>query len=140
LTALCSETRPNAKPENVTGHLEKMNLIRRIDTGINLLFLGIALLTVIVIPIDIYDFLTDPSEYVMVYHLDTTKRFWQWDYLQGDVLLLVFIIISLYIGIKKLKHGIDNKKWNIIFYIIITFVIIFAGLGYYEWYLTGFDH
>jgi hypothetical protein len=46
----------------------------------------LSLLVFILIPIDAYEFITDPEDYIPVYHLDTTQQFWQMDYLKYSLL------------------------------------------------------
>jgi len=43
----------------------------------NLFFAGILLFIIVLLPFDTYEFLNKPKDYIHVYDLDTTQKFWQ---------------------------------------------------------------
>ncbi|MBK0403019.1 hypothetical protein I5M27_08470 [Adhaeribacter sp. BT258] len=88
---------------------------------------------------DAYDFLQKPEDYINFYHLDITKKNWKWDYLQNGIKVTALSTVGIFIYLHSFLKK-DNKVLKILR--SICTIILFGNLayGYYQWYLTGFDH
>ena len=98
-----------------------------------------SLVAVVILPIDAYSFLTEPDQYIMVHDLDTTKRLWQFQYLNGTITFFVIGLAALFFIFYSLRNK-DNKRLQIVRQIVIFCLALIILSGYYHWYQTGFDH
>lgn len=100
---------------------------------------AIFLLLLVATPVDSYNFLQDPTDYIGAHHLDTSRPYWKWDYLKGSLGILVLAVVGLIFIILGLKKP-DNRMFSIAKTVVTWLTIIILIGGYYRWYLTGFDH
>jgi glucan phosphoethanolaminetransferase (alkaline phosphatase superfamily) len=110
----------------------------RIEKLIVYLFCALSLFYLILLTIDLFQFVSNPSDYAKVYQNNTSDKEWFTNYI---------IYGFLYIGVCVLIFGLSiwrlfkpNKTLRVILDLIYVFVIIAVIVGYYKWYLTGFDH
>lgn|GEM_PF-7055473 len=95
--------------------------------------------TILLIPIDIYDFLNNPGAYEKIYRLDAQQTDWQWNYLLKDILIFWLAIIGMALIIIAFRKAAD-PRWRIARTVLTLLIISVMGIGYYQWYLTSFDH
>lgn len=107
-------------------------------TGVVLVGL-LALVFLIAMPIDAYQFLTEPSDYIAVHHLDIEKEGWRFDYLKGSVLMFLCAATILTCFILSFIYR-SNKVFLVLRRGIILMALVTIGINYYLWYLSGFDH
>ena len=100
---------------------------------------AILLFMLVMTPLDLYSFWTDPSDYIGVYQLDTSRASWRWSYAKRPVVLFGLALAGLLMMIAAhLKH--ENKTWQLIRIAVITLTGGGLVTGFYNWFLTGFDH
>jgi hypothetical protein len=90
--------------------------LRKIEFILTALIGTILLWGTVLGTLDIFNFLDDKETYSKVHHLDMSKKGFEWDYLQRNVLLISIGLIGLTIiglrlskpnnnGIKKMNFG-----------------------------------
>jgi hypothetical protein len=94
---------------------------------------------ILLIPFDIYEFLNNPGAYEKIYRLNARQTDWQWNYLLKDILIFWLAIIGTTLMIIAFRKAAD-PRWRIVRTVLTLFIISVIGIGYYQWYLTGFDH
>jgi hypothetical protein len=103
-----------------------------------IIFSLFVLMTSIIIITDLIQLYHNPNNYEIVYKKSNSDINWKTDYILKGVIIIVFCFITLGLSIWRLFNP---QKWirvlTNVFYILITLTLI---LGYYKWYLTGFDH
>jgi hypothetical protein len=97
------------------------------------------LLLLIFIPVDIHDFYADKQTYALVYHLDTGKPDWEWDYILRWTYPLLFIVTGLTIMSFRLTKR-NSKLIRIINRVFLVIFFCAIIVGFYTWMRTGFDH
>ncbi len=99
----------------------------------------LCLLIVLSAPVDAYQFLDDPSDYILVHHLDTSQPYWQWQYLKAPCLMFLVGLLGLCLIVLSYRR----KSNNILRFSSRLFAILVLGfwiIGFYQWAETGFDH
>ncbi|MFB6320828.1 hypothetical protein [Saccharicrinis sp. FJH54] len=116
--------------------------MRKILTTTDLIFTGlIGLLSIfllILLPIDAIEFYNNPSDYIKVYDLDTSEKFWRLEYLKNSILFVVLslaVLITIGFSIKK-----KNNKILIIRRVVVYSLILLMVIAFTKWGLNGFDH
>lgn len=111
-----------------------------LDRIFNYLFLAIITLLGIALIMDIVFIINNPYEYKNVHNFSETVLTWKSKsvllYVLKDVLFLAVLTILFGVG----YIGKVNSTLKYIYYCVL--VVFFGSLfwGYYQWYLTGFDH
>ncbi len=109
----------------------------------DLIFTGLigllSILLLILLPIDAIEFYNNPSDYINVYDLDTSEKFWRLEYLKNSILFVVLslaVLITIGLNIKKK----NNNKILIIRRIVVYSLILLMVIAFTKWGLNGFDH
>lgn len=110
--------------------------ITNIATIIVLVFL---IFVVIMIPLDGYEFWTNPEQYISVYHLDTTQPNWKVDFIRSHI--IAFPIALVLIGCLAYSYRRPkNTALSIIKIVCVWLIVGFLIYSLYSWAQTGFDH
>jgi hypothetical protein len=72
---------------------------------------------------DIFAFLNDKGAYTEVHNLDIKKKGFEWDYIQGNILLISIGLLGLLIIGLRFKRPNNNKIRNINFGLIGLFIL-----------------
>jgi hypothetical protein len=100
---------------------------------------GILLLLLLVItPFDIIDFYGNQETYIKVHHLDTTKEFWEWQYLRAPTIRTASSIAFFLLVFMRFRR--ETFIWKALNRMMVLIFIIAVSVHYYQWAKTGFDH
>jgi hypothetical protein len=110
----------------------------RIEKIIACLFCALSLFYIILLAIDLFQFISDPSDYAIVYQKYLSDKEWVSDYIIQGIIYIGICLLIFGLSIWRLVKS--YKTLRIILNFIYIFVIIAISIGYYKWYLTGFDH
>jgi hypothetical protein len=119
--------------------IEDSKLFRVLDKAFTSIVCAFLVLAIILIPMDAYEFINQPENYITVHHLDTSKNFWQFQYLKGSGLIFFGALTMSILIFFSFKYK-ENKKLVTIRQILVFSLIGIIISGYYKWILTGFDH
>jgi hypothetical protein len=120
-----------------------MKIAKRIDIGINYIFLCLLTILGIALIIDIGSILTNPNEYKTVHNFPEATLTWKSKsvllYVLRNILFLAVLGTLFYIGYKKLVNNKSNRLKYLYYAVVLIF---FLGLiwNYTQWAQTGFDH
>lgn len=88
--------------------------------------------------LDLFQFISNPSDYEIVYQKNINDHSWRRNYLWQE---LVFIIgCFLIFGLSVWRLIKPTKKLRLIVNLLYIILIMAGFIGYYKWYLTGYDH
>jgi phosphoglycerol transferase MdoB-like AlkP superfamily enzyme len=110
-----------------------------LDNVITILTTCYLLFAVLLIPIDAYNFWIEPKSYIIVHHLDPTQEYWRFQYLNRLILMFLGSISILFLVLISFKSK-ENKKVTTIRQALLFGLSAIVVYGYYQWYITGFDH
>jgi len=113
--------------------------IDELEKTASYLVAGLMFLIVILLPLDSYEFLNNPDDYINVHHLDTTKELWQLHYLKNSLIGFPLCSTALIVILSSYKHE-ESRRWKVARRIIVITTFCLMGYGLYLSYLTGFDH
>ena len=91
----------------------------------------LCLLAIIILPVDTYEFLHEPKDYIWVHHLDINKPYWQWQYLQGSCIIFVLATFGFTLVILSYTNW-RKRQLQIISRIFVIMTIIWMSLGLYQ--------
>jgi hypothetical protein len=100
------------------------------DTILTYLVGAFSLVLVIALPTDSYEFLKHPDDYIKIYDLDTSKGFWQYQYLCPQILIFIGAVVTLLLIFSSFKYQ-SNKTL-----LTIKQIIVFSltGIFIYSYY------
>ena len=101
-------------------------------------FCTFSLLYLILLSLDLFKFISEPSDYAKVYQKDPSDKVWISNYLVQGFLYIGICISIFVLSIWRLIK--PYKTLRLILDFIYVIVIIIVSIGFYKWYLTGFDH
>ena len=110
-----------------------------LEKAASYLVAGLMFLMAILLPFDTYEFLNNPKDYINVHHLDTTQELWQLQYLKSAIIGFPLCLAGLIIILTSYKYE-DNGRWKVARRLIVSTTICLMTYGFYQSYLTGFDH
>jgi hypothetical protein len=119
--------------------IQDSKLFRVLDKAFTSIVCAFLVLAIILIPMDAYEFLNQPENYITVHHLDTSKNFWQLQYLKGSGIIFFGALTMAILIFFSFKYK-ENKKLVTVRQILVFSLIGIIISGYYKWSLTGFDH
>lgn len=102
------------------------------------IFCSLTLLLLGLLTMDLIQFISDPSDYAIVYQKNASDDTWSRSYLLQELIFIMSCILALGLSIWRLIT--PNKILRVTVDLIYVIVIIIASIGYYKWYLIGFDH
>jgi len=100
---------------------------------------GILLFIVVLLPFDTYEFLNKPKDYIHVYDLDTTQKYWQFQYLRNNLITFPLCFIGLIIIIASSKNK-SNRSLKTVRRLVVAITLSLMIYGFYQSYQSGFDH
>ena len=110
----------------------------RIEKIVVYLFCALSLFYLVLLTIDLFQFISDPSDFAKVYQTDPSDKEWVTDYIIQGFLHIGICVLIFGLSIWRLIK--PYKTLRLILDLIYVLVIIAVSIGYYKWYLTGFDH
>lgn len=117
--------------------MDNKNLIR-IEIAFAYIFCAFTLLCMISLTVDLFQFISNPSDYAKVYQNDLGDNAWIKDYIIQELILIICCILIFGLSLWRLIKPNKILRLSIIF---VYLVIVLAALtGIYKWYLIGFDH
>jgi hypothetical protein len=124
-------------------HLKRLSnmdseFIIRTEKAFAYIFCTLTLLLLGLLMMDLIQFISDPSDYAIVYQKNVSDDTWSRSYLLQELIFIMSCILVLGLSIWRLIT--PNKILRLTVDLIYVIVIIIASIGYYKWYLIGFDH
>jgi len=113
-------------------------LILRIEKAFVCIFSVFILLFCGCLILDLFQFISNPSDYKIVYQKNINDHSWTRNYILQELVAIVSCILILCISVWRLVKPTKNIRLTI--YLIYIILIIVGLIGYYKWYLTGYDH
>jgi len=110
----------------------------KIEQIIVYIFCALSLFYLFLLTVDLFKFISDPSDYANVYQNDPSDKKWVTDYIIQGFLHIGICFLILGLSIWRLIK--PYKILRMILDLIYILVFITVSIGYYKWYLTGFDH
>ena len=110
-----------------------------LEKAVTYLVAGLLFLMVILLPFDTYEFLNNPKDYINVHHLDTTQELWQLQYLKNALIGFPLCLAGLIIILKSYSNK-GNIPLKAVRRLVVFTTISLMVYGFYQSYLTGFDH
>ncbi len=112
--------------------------IIRTEKAFAYIFCTLTLLLLGLLTMDLIQFISDPSDYAIVYQENASDNTWTRSYLLQELIFIMSCILVFGLSIWRLIK--PNNKLRLTVDLIYLIVIIIVSIGYYKWYLTGFDH
>jgi hypothetical protein len=112
--------------------------MKAIIMTLSYLTIMLACVFIILLIIDTFQVVTDPSS-----HLFSIEENWfqksSCNYIIGNLLSILVLGVFSFIGIRKIQLK-SNRLFNAIYMILMIAFLALILCGYFQWYLSGFDH
>jgi len=119
--------------------LRETIIFKQIDKVLTYGIIAYLLLIGVMLLVDTFDFFKRPEDYIRIHDLDPTKTFWQLQYLKMTGLFFFGSVSALTIIFYSLRRQ-SNNKLLVVRQIIVFSLTVILFYGFFQWYLTGFDH
>jgi hypothetical protein len=115
-----------------------INFIVRIEKAFVCIIILFFLLLFGLLILDLIQFISNPSDYEIVYKKNINDQSWARNYILQELVLIVGSIVIISLSFCILIKS--TKKLRLSVYLVYLLLFILGITGYYKWYLTGFDH
>lgn len=115
------------------------NIFRYINNSVTIIVLIVLLFMLVMIPLDAFEFWTNPEQYIYVYHLDTAKPNWKLDYIQSHLIAIPIALLLIGMIVHSYKRP-KNTALSILKTFCVWLIIGIFICYFYSWAKTGYDH